>query len=227
MPPAVDGEGADPGAAGSAEAQLRDLLPGLNALPDGHRERAETTPSATKSNCCHLPAERGRRKLRPCLGAAKGGTQPTGKLMKLEPVYLVGPKKKQPSMPSRRAFLMAGGACGYALGSARAEAASDPLASTGDAQLDELRRLAVKAPLKELLERAFDFLTERASNYHKDEVLWIGVGSIARAVVVRPGDFDRAVILMTKAAFQGTSPPAHLHLEDILPEIRRLNPTPR
>jgi hypothetical protein len=157
--------------------------------------------------------------------------------MKLEPVYLVGPKKKQPSMPSRRAFLMAGGAlcfgtvfggaCGYALGSARAEAASDPLASTGDAELDELRRLAVKAPLEELLERGVSFLAKRAEFYERDDVLWLGVSRIARAIIAQPDSFDRTIILMTKGAIQDGKPPEKLRLDDLLPEFRRIQPKPR
>lgn len=157
--------------------------------------------------------------------------------MKLEPVYLVGPKKKQPSMPSRRAFLMAGGAlcfgtvfggaCGYALGSARAEAASDPLASTGDAQLDELRRLAVKAPLEELLERGLDFLIDRVRIYPTDEILWLGVSRIARAIVAKPEAFDRSLILLTRGTIQDGNPPEKLRLDDLLPELRRIRPTPR
>jgi hypothetical protein len=157
--------------------------------------------------------------------------------MKLEPVYLVGPKKKQPSMPSRRAFLMAGGAlcfgtvfggaCGYALGSARAEAASEELAPSGDADLDELRRLAVKAPLEELVRHAVPFLSERALRYHGDKTLWVGLGRIARAVVAQPDRFESYVVIMTRTAIEDGNPPEELRLDDLLPELLRIKTSPR
>lgn len=116
--------------------------------------------------------------------------------MRLDPVFLVAPKPTPPSMPTRRAFLVAGatfsfgvaigGACGYSVGAARAAAAApagEPeLESSGDADLDELRRLAVKAPIEELIERRLTFLKCVSREYRRDPVLWTGVERLADAV---------------------------------------------
>ncbi len=123
--------------------------------------------------------------------------------MKLEPVYLVAPKRV-PSMPTRRAFLIAGGtfvlggglggACGYAMGAgvpvdanAKASDGGAPgdgeLKPSGDVELDELRRLAVKAPIEELLERRQVFVELVRRSYRKDPVLWRGMHRLATALV--------------------------------------------
>lgn len=116
--------------------------------------------------------------------------------MRLDPVFLVAPKPTPPSMPTRRAFLVAGatfsfgvaigGACGYSVGAARAAAAApagEPeLESSGDADLDELRRLAVKAPIEELIERRLVFLSCVAKEYRRDAILWLGVERLAHTV---------------------------------------------
>jgi len=125
--------------------------------------------------------------------------------MRLEPVYLVAPKQKPPSIPTRRAFLLAGGtfavglglgsACGYAMGSGRGDAAdasaSPELVPSGDADLDELRRLAVKAPIEELVAKRFDFLSHLYKTYTEDEIAWQGVGRLAEAALSNTGFPDR------------------------------------
>src|SRR5262245_48568230 len=106
--------------------------------------------------------------------------------MRLEPVFLVAPKPKPPSIPTRRAFLFIGisfaagstigTACGYTLG--RASVSGDPGAggelppSSGDADLDELRRLAIAAPIEELVERRNLFIMMRNRTYPDDRYLW-------------------------------------------------------
>jgi len=117
--------------------------------------------------------------------------------MKLEPVYLLGPKPKPPSIPSRRAFLIAGGtflagvglggACGYAAGvRGEGEPNDEQLKSTGDATLDELRRLAVKAPIDELMEKHMVFLHHLSSVYQTDTVLWGGAKRICDELLSNP-----------------------------------------
>ena len=117
--------------------------------------------------------------------------------MRLEPVYLLAPKPKPPSMPTRRAILIAGstfvagfgvgGACGYAAGSRVApagESTSEPeLQPSGDADLDELRRLAVKAPIEELMQNAVVFANLVRATYRDDEILWRGMDRIAAALI--------------------------------------------
>ncbi len=123
--------------------------------------------------------------------------------MKLEPVYLVAPKRV-PSMPTRRAFLIAGGtfvlgsglggACGYAMGAgvpvdanAKASDGGAPgdgeLKPSGDVELDELRRLAVKAPIEELVERRQVFVDCLFQDYPKDAILWRGATRLCDALL--------------------------------------------
>jgi hypothetical protein len=114
--------------------------------------------------------------------------------MRIEPVYLLGPKVQVRTMPTRRAFLMAGGAllagtavggaCGYSLGAQSGAVDASPggeskRESSGDALLDELRRLAVDAPIAELVERATFFLGSLTDSYRSDALLWSGVGRLA------------------------------------------------
>lgn len=99
------------------------------------------------------------------------------------------------TVPTRRVFVMAGvtflvgtttgGWWGYAAGSeaAASEREAAELAPTGDADLDELRRLAVKAPIEELLEQRLMFVGCLFQEYPKDKVLWGGAMRIAEALL--------------------------------------------
>jgi len=99
------------------------------------------------------------------------------------------------TVPTRRVFVMAGvtflvgtttgGWWGYAAGSAVAasEREAAELAPTGDADLDELRRLAVKAPIEELLEQRLVFIGCLFREYPKDKILWGGAKRIAEALI--------------------------------------------
>lgn len=119
--------------------------------------------------------------------------------MRLDAVYLVAPVPKPPSVPTRRAFLVAGatfcaglglgGACGYAVGVGRGAgpAGEEELPTTGNAELDELRRLAVQAPIEELVEKWLYFLDSFAQHYRRDEVLPRGVARLADHVLATPG----------------------------------------
>jgi len=134
--------------------------------------------------------------------------------MRLEPVYLLAPKPKPPSVPTRRAFLIAGGtffagiglggACGYAAGSARSDGnsngdgngdtRSDALTPTGDANLDELRRLAMQAPIEELTGQWLPFLTLLHDTYQSDEFLWHGAKRICDEAINNQSLADRSKI---------------------------------
>lgn len=126
--------------------------------------------------------------------------------MRLDPVFVVAPQPAPPSMPTRRAFLLAGatftlgaavgGVGGYAIGSARAStvhAAGADLAPTGDHELDELRRLAISAPIEELIEKRLVFLRSLGMSYPRDESLWQGVVRLADALRTDPSFPDREV----------------------------------
>lgn len=85
------------------------------------------------------------------------------------------------TVPTRRVFLLAGitfavgtaagGWSGYAIGAAAGDGELEP---TGDADLDELRRLAVKAPIEELLAKRLVFLVNMSRHYRDDRILWRG-----------------------------------------------------
>lgn len=126
--------------------------------------------------------------------------------MRLEPVYLVAPKPAPPSVPTRRAFLIAGGtflagaalggACGYAAGVGGAEeqtpspANDDTPPPSGDAELDELRRLALKAPIEELASKWLYFGDVFSKSYRRDPYLPTGINRIIDHLVATPS-FDR------------------------------------
>lgn len=97
-----------------------------------------------------------------------------------------------------------GGACGYAAGVGRGDgggATGDTVDAvgdgtpakavdgavtwepSGDAILEELRRLAVKAPIEELVARRLDFCQLLYSQYPNDEIAWRGIGRLAEEVL--------------------------------------------
>lgn len=161
--------------------------------------------------------------------------------MKLEPVYLVAPKEEPRTMPSRRAFLMtgiafaagaaAGGACGYSLGaagagpsaSAESDARDEPgpdLEPTGDAQLDELRRFAVHAPLDELFAKGQQFLAAQFIDYRTDPVLWIGVSRLSNEIVTNPARrVDQRLIAVVIQNIRVLEPPEELGLAERIPAL--------
>jgi hypothetical protein len=133
--------------------------------------------------------------------------------MRLEPVYLVGGKKK-PSMPTRRAFLMAGstlvlgvgvwGACGYSVGLrvGRSEAAGREAGlppTSGDARLDELRRLALVAPIEELAAKWLVFVDTYAQEYRDDSDLPRGVARLIDYVIQNSSLPDRRTMALVLA----------------------------
>lgn len=145
--------------------------------------------------------------------------------MKLTPVYLVAPEPDPPSMPTRRAFLIAGstfaaglglgGACGFAAGASGAPAKVQPASgdvgepvaaqdasmregpieweSSGDALLEELRRLAVKAPIEELVEKRQDFVNLLYSTYPEDTIAWRGIGRLSEHYCFNESLRDRRI----------------------------------
>jgi hypothetical protein len=158
--------------------------------------------------------------------------------MKLEPVFLVTPKLPSGSVPTRRAFLFAGAAffggavlgtaCGYSMGAAAAgpQAPVDPAQpidppKTGNAELDELRRLAVVAPIEELVERHPLFLMLRDRHYRDDEILWRGVGRLARKAIDDEQLRNRRTIAaLTAGSIDLGEPPASLGLKQLLPQLK-------
>jgi len=161
--------------------------------------------------------------------------------MRLEPVYLVAPEPEPPKIPTRRAFLLAGatfaagltlgGACGYAAGSSAntsvqtGEGEDDvrELESTGNAELDELRRLAVKAPIEELAEKWLYFLQVSSKDYRHDEVLPRGVERLAKYILATP-DLDQRKLIANATAQVIELGEQHLQDRAIryVPQLRRV-----
>lgn len=119
--------------------------------------------------------------------------------MRIEPVFLLPPRAPAPVV-SRRSFLFAGAtfACGASFGGACAFAArraalhADALAPTGDAELDQLRRLAVDGSDAQLVQHRLLFVASTFSHYGRDPVLWHGIGRLSELVVVDDAFPDRA-----------------------------------
>ncbi len=59
----------------------------------------------------------------------------------------------------------------------------DPLELTGDSDLDELRRLAIKAPIDELMNMAGTFVDCLLDTYPRDKTLWRGIERICDALM--------------------------------------------
>jgi hypothetical protein len=122
--------------------------------------------------------------------------------MHIEPVFLVAPRH-QPAW-TRRGFLLAGvsfaggaslgSACGFAVG-ARQSAAASPVTAepTGDAELDQLRRLAASGSDAELVQHRLLFVASTFSHYATDPTLWHGVTRLADLAVGDASFPDRAM----------------------------------
>lgn len=141
--------------------------------------------------------------------------------MRLDPVLLAAPNAPPALIPTRRAFVLGGamfatglslgGACGYAIGSRRAdepgEQKEEEQASSGDADLDELRRLAVKAPIEELVKHRATFLMYISRTYRRDSILWRGVDRLVDEVLNNDRFPERAMAAQTLAQVIDLSDP--------------------
>jgi hypothetical protein len=164
--------------------------------------------------------------------------------MKIDPIYLLAPEPKPPSMPTRRAFLLAGGtlvigavaggACGYSMGLAAqpnggqepkpANAAAkveEELKTSGDAELDYWRQVAVKAPLDELFAKGVMFLSVRVSDYPKDPVLWQGVERMIAEVIGNESRVvDEGLVGFLASQVISSARPAEPSLREFVPVLR-------
>jgi hypothetical protein len=127
--------------------------------------------------------------------------------MRLDGAVYVLARPKAPSMPTRRAFVIAGctfaagmvvgGACGYSAGvaagaeAAPLEPAAEELPKSGDAELDALRALAVQAPIEELMRYARVFIDVITDRYPRDPILWRGVDRICDELLSSGGKYGR------------------------------------
>jgi hypothetical protein len=156
--------------------------------------------------------------------------------MQLDPVFVAAPRKPPPSMTNRRAFLgmgltfvagnAIGAACGYSAGAAArppdpTSRSEGDLKPTGDNDLEELRRLAVKAPIEELVEKNLLFFVMLDRSYRNDPVLWRGVARLSAEVVSNDRLKDRAMIARRLVvAIENIGAPPELRLDQRLPSLR-------
>jgi hypothetical protein len=117
--------------------------------------------------------------------------------MKLEPVFLVSRRSRLVS--ARCAWLLIGVAfaCGTVLGTAGTRvfgrSASTSAHSTFP-RIEELRQLAVTAPISDLLDKQMEFLLMVARTYRRDEVLWHGVARLSHELLANDQIPDRRLI---------------------------------
>ena len=92
-----------------------------------------------------------------------------------------------------------------------------------DADLAELRRLAVDAPLAELLQHRLVFMFRLSSEYHLDPVLWSGVQRLCDAVLAGEPIEDRRLFarLLAQTIEKAQAPFAAALLSRI-PELRKV-----
>lgn len=88
----------------------------------------------------------------------------------------------------RSVWIFPCGECGKEAGGGDAE-----LATSGDAELDELRRLAVKAPIEELVQRRLVFMNSISGDYRSDPTLWKGIERLCDHVLASPATADRKI----------------------------------
>jgi hypothetical protein len=81
--------------------------------------------------------------------------------------------------------------------------------SSGDADLDELRRLAMVAPARELLDQHVEFLAGRDRHYCGDPFLWHGIRRLCLMVPGMPDGTSRRLLakMLIQAIEQQRSPP--------------------
>ncbi|MBL8753300.1 MAG: hypothetical protein JNK15_08375 [Planctomycetes bacterium] len=95
------------------------------------------------------------------------------------------------------------------------------LEATGDAVLDELRRLVRYAPIEEFLQHAPRFLATRNTSYPQDANLWMGVWRMARAVSDgRAESLDKQTLESIAAAIEGDRRPESPSLREFLPTLK-------
>lgn len=168
--------------------------------------------------------------------------------MRIDPVYLVAPKPSPTPPPTRRAFLaigttfgigsLVGGACGYSVGTHR-DASDPPTAAitpppsvadpeavppTNDATLLALRRMAVEAPIADLVANWNPWFMEFSFDYTKDPVLWRGMDRLAQWAIdnLATADLDllTALAMMSQAEWRGEDTALRRHSTEIQAERR-------
>jgi hypothetical protein len=153
--------------------------------------------------------------------------------MRIDAVYLLSPRPTH----TRRAFLFAaggafaggvvvGGLGGFAIGSGRA--ASVPPTDSApppaeNQELEELRRLAVQAPIEELAGNWREFLERRDTAYADDAVLVVGLVRLSEYLVSNPSAPNRRrVVQFLKPSIGIGRASGHARLRELLAELEKI-----
>jgi hypothetical protein len=149
--------------------------------------------------------------------------------VEVEPVYVVESHARSRAS-SRRSFLATGfafafgGAVGSTGGFAAARATAGPEPTERDADLVRLQRLAIEAPVEELVENGWEYLAKLGSDYREDETLWHGFERIAARVTEPSSDArSRELALLAAAVLSRASDaatPARTRWMGLLREVR-------
>lgn len=102
-------------------------------------------------------------------------------------------------------------------------ARSDALLPSGDAELDELRRLALIAPINELADKWIYFLDVFSVSYRHDPYIPVGVDRLIDFIAANPGCDDRYLksIVLIDIITRG-EPELYERLKHRIPELRRM-----
>jgi hypothetical protein len=107
-------------------------------------------------------------------------------------------------------------------GPTRSDDEAIALQPTGDVELDALQRLAVKASIDELCERAVLFISCRVTDYPSDPILWRGIARLAHEIVDNPArSLHHTTIAVVAGQIEHGSPPPELRLRELLPQLAR------
>jgi hypothetical protein len=96
-----------------------------------------------------------------------------------------------------------------------------PMPSSGDAELDYWRQVAV-GPIDELFERAPMFSFVRLRDYPRDDVLWSGVERMVIEIRDNPSrPTDEALLATLRSVIEGTARPPEPSLREFVPMLRQ------
>ena len=122
-----------------------------------------------------------------------------------------------------------GGACGFAVGgrgvpedSGATPRGGNPVTPSGDALLDELRRVCSEGSIDELVADRFKLSHFMIAAYPDDEVLWHGVERLAQETLTSTTFPDRRAYALWLARFIEESEHSPQHLAPIAKQLRRV-----
>ncbi|MCB9876977.1 MAG: hypothetical protein H6835_05170 [Planctomycetes bacterium] len=87
--------------------------------------------------------------------------------------------------------------------------------------LDELRRLATKAPIEELIEKRDDFVRHLYKTYTQDKIAWTGIARLAEATISGAAISNRRIFARWLAqVISGADPSVRTGCERYIESLR-------